>query len=595
MRFLLILPVIFTIIIFNTVGQNLDKVRLLCLDEVNLEEYNGELSKKQLQEQVAALGFRYIENGEIKYHQELIVYNCNTGEVQFTANFDENRLVKSFVLYESEGIPSKKIRFSKKPTSSQVDLKLNYKGQEISSFPTGKTEIYNNGKLVKTISFDPNGDLPLVTNYNINGQKTSEGPASISGYIQETWSINKLGKWKYFNNGQLLSSSVFDQGGNLQKETQYVEGKLSEENTFLADGTTNIKTFYSNSSTKSQGSLDEEVRIGTWKFYDDKGVMEKKIEYKEGQEIEKLTFNKQENIIEKIELVDDHLEKPKFFEKGDRLYTVKTFFANGNPKSKGYQIGGSKAGIFEYFNAEGNLSEIVEYDRIGKKLNSVDAETYEAIQESEKKIYRELLVAKTTHPINLRLLNRIELLTDRLTIDFDSLLMGYEYKQDYKDKYTDFSEKTSAFGQLSNSLNWYDSLVSATAVFNSEVWAYSHDLHETELALEKLKALETMQSLKFDLEKQYTSSKKTLFGEKTVVINDQEEIYEVITEEIYPSFTESVKEADNKYGAAYTVNQFDELLEKGSMIIEHPNKDFRKALENTDSVKDKKKLFLSIK
>jgi hypothetical protein len=40
-------------------------------------------------------------------------------------------------------MPAKKIIFSKKPTAEQVDLKLNYKRQEIPAYPVGKTEIFN--------------------------------------------------------------------------------------------------------------------------------------------------------------------------------------------------------------------------------------------------------------------------------------------------------------------------------------------------------------------------------------------------------------------------------------------------------------------
>jgi hypothetical protein len=277
------------------------------------------------------------------------------------------------------------------------------------------------------------------------------------------------------------------------------------------------------------------------------------------------------------------------------VYQLETFYANGELKSAGYQAEQNKVGVYEYFDKNGSLSEISEYNLEGTKINSVDADIYLSIQEKEKNIFRELLVAKTTNPGNLNLLSDIEILTDKLAINFDSLMMGYNYKKDYIERYSILFGNTSSFGKLSNSLDWYDSLLKNATNFNNEVWAYSHDLYEIELALEKELALQNIAEMKSDLENKYTSSKNTLFGTKTVVMNDQEDIYESITKEIYPSVKVDIKSSEDKYKVQSTVREFSLLLEKGSSVIAQPDEKFKEALKNTKTVQDKKQLFLSAK
>jgi hypothetical protein len=252
-------------------------------------------------------------------------------------------------------------------------------------------------------------------------------------------------------------------------------------------------------------------------------------------------------------------------------------------------------GVYEYFDKSGELSEISEYNLEGNKINSVEADTYLLIQEKERKIFRELLVAKTTNPGNLNLIRNIESLTDALDMNYDSLMMGYNYKKDYEERYSSLFGKTTSFGKLSNSLTWYDSLLNSATAFNNEVWAYSNDLYKIELGLERQLALQEIEQMKTDLKKEYTSSKNTLFGTKTVVMNDQEEIYEFITEEIYPAFKEDIRASQHKYMARSTLEEFSLILKKAAAIISEPNEQFKEELENTKSVEDKKRLFLTLK
>ncbi|WMN12282.1 hypothetical protein QYS49_33115 [Marivirga salinae] len=583
------------LVLFQLKAQNLDKLRELCIDEVNLSKYSGELSQEELQNQIAALGFRYIENGQIKYHKELIVYDCNTGNVKFTAVFDQNRLEKEFVLYESKDIIAKKIIFSKNNQSPNVDLSLNYKGQEIPAYPVGKAEIFNAGKLSQVINFKEYGSLPLVTNYNANLKKTSEGPANISGDIQGNWNIAKVGEWKNFNNGKLASISIYDKSGNEIAKKLYNNGVLIEERKNLSNGLIELSTFFANGNIKENGQLKGNTKIGSWKYFNTIGELKEQINYLNGKENLLLVFGENGNFIERTELVNDKSELTKSLQNLSSVYKYQSYYSNEKLKSEGYTSNGKKVGVFEVYDERGNLSEITEFDIEGNKINSLDAGTYQKLKIKEKQIFRELLVAKTTHPENLNLINNIRILTDSLSIDFDSLMASYNYVKDYEKKYTSLESETSSFGNLANELNWYDSLLAVSQDFNNEVWAYSHDLFETELALEKQRALNIMGAKFSSLTERHTSIKKTLFGEKIVVMNEQDEIYEFVMEELYPVMNTEISTAIDKYEVRSTVKDFSNLLKKASSIISQPDEKFQQSLQNTESVQDKKQLFLTVK
>lgn len=580
---------------FQLKAQNLDKLRVLCINEVNLSKYSGELSKEELKNQIAALGFRYIENGQIKYHKELIVYDCNKGIVKFTAVFDQNRLVEEFVLFESKDQIAKKIQLSKNNENPYVNLFLNYNGQKITATPLGKTEIYKNGKLSQTINFNENANLPILTNYNTNLRKTSEGTAKISGDIQGNWEIDKVGEWKYFDNGELASISNYDKSGNEIAQKIYDKGVLLEERKFLPNGAVEISNYYANGKIKESGIKIGTTKSRTWKYFNQSGILNKQVEYLNGKENIVLLFDKDNNIVKRTELVKDKSEITQSLRNLPNVFQVQTFYSNEKLKSEGYESEGKKIAVFEVYDEKGKLVEITEFDIEGNKINSLDADTYKSMKEIEKQIFRELLVAKTTHPENLNLLNNIRKLAESLSIDYDSLLANYDYKIDYEEKYSILLEKTQSFGNLSNKLKWYDSLLASSQDFNNEVWAFSHDLYEKELTLEKKQALNIIDTKLSSLTEKHTSIKKTLFGEKLIVMNDLDEIYEFVINEVYPEVNLEISTAIDKYSVNAIVQEFTYLLNKASSVISQPDKKFQELLHNSKTTQDKRQLFLSAK
>ncbi|HET8861495.1 hypothetical protein [Marivirga sp.] len=580
---------------FKIDAQNLEKIRTVCSDEVNLANYNGELNTKQLKKQIAALGFRYIEDGQIKYHNELIVYDCNTGDVKFTAVFDENKLVKQFVLFEKKDVPAKKLLFTKNNESSYVNLKFKYKGQEIASYPIGKTEIFEGGKLKQTVVFAENGGLPLITNYDANLQKISEGTATISGYIQKDWEVQNIGEWKYYENGQLVSISNYDSNGKEIGNKFYENGTLIQEISYTPNGLKNISNYYANGKIKASGAKKNNYKIETWKYFNNAGNLKTEIEYANGIETVILAYGENNTLLKRSELISDKTELAKSLGELSVVYEAETYYPNKSLKSEGFESEGKKVGVYEYYDQDGELSKISEYNVDGDKINSLDANTYLKIQKKEKQIFRELLVAKVTHPGNLNQLERIEELTNTLNIDFDSLMVNYAYTEEYKNNYATLKNQTSLFGNLSNDLEWYDSLLTSAENFNNEVWAYSHDLFEIELALEKQNALNIIDEKISKLKENHTTIKKTLFGKKLVVMNEQDDVYNMVTDEIYTDVHTEISSAASKYSVRSIVEEFNRLVKKASNVISQPDEEFQELLKKTQSVRDKRQLFLTVK
>lgn len=593
MKNFLLMPLI-VLFSYAVNAQSLDKIRIMCSDEIDPTTYNGKLSPEELKEQFAALGFRYIENGKVKYHKELIVYDCNTGNIKFTAIFDENRLVKEFVLYGADEKPAKEMFFSKGNQSDKVNLTFNYKGQQIPAYPIGETKVYNAGKLKQQIQFSEKGELPFVTRYNENLKKIAEGSAFISGNIQEEWNILKRGEWKYFKEGKLLTSSVYDNSGKEIIVKSFQNGVLEEEQKILANEKIEKTLYYPNGKIKENGQLIGSTKIGVWENYDIQGQLKQKTEYLKGKQTSIMLYE-DDKLIKKMKLINESEELLGSLATLNNVFEVETFHSNGEVKTLGFEYQNNTVGVLESYNNKGDLIEISKFDNQGKKINSLDADVYVRMKQKEKQINAELLVAETTHPENTNRLNQIESLSQSLSIDFDSLMINYNYVDDYQVTLKNIKEQTHQFGELTNTIAWYDSLLNYTLDFTNQVWAYSHDLFETELYLEKQIALNHIDNNISTFTQSHTKTEKRLFGEKIVVINEQEEVYNFVVNEIYKDLNYNIEEAKDKYKVKKHLNEFDLLLKNASIIINQPDNKFRESFEQSQSINDKKQLFLTVR
>jgi len=592
------LYVVILLIIFCTFGvqsQNLDRFRIDCADEVDLPLYDGELSNEELKDQPFSLGFRYIENDEIKYHDELIIYNCNTGKVKLTAEFDKNRLVNDFVVYDATGEVKKELKLLKNFESPYVDLNFEFRLQKVAAYPSGTAKIYDNGKLIRTIDFSSNDQLPYVINYSFDGNKTSEGKAEIKGLLDSDWKIQRIGVWKNYKDGKLLTENTFNKRGQLISEKLFDNGNLVSEITVLNPTTKSIKKYYVNGNLKESGKEKEGSKIELWNTYRKDGSIIKKINYANGLADNVQIFDENENLIQLKELITDQEDIPKSIQDKTKVYETEKYFTNGKLKSYGLTQSSKLLGIHEYYNEKGDLIEISEYDVNGNKINSIDAKTYSAISKKKKQIFSEILVLNTTHPQNLNQLKSIKTLSDSLYLDYDSVIAEYNYKDDFDKKLTYFIEQTKEFDDLSNDLEWYDTLYSSISQYNDRNWKYSFELVEKELRLQKEFAVYKM-NRKFEwIKDNFTSTKKTLFGSKIIVKNDQDEVYESISEELFPTLNEQILNATDKYKVISISQEFESLVEKAAYIIDNPDEKFRQSLKNSKTINDKKRLFFSAK
>jgi antitoxin component YwqK of YwqJK toxin-antitoxin module len=241
-------------------------------------------------------------------------------------------------------MPAKKLYFAKNNPSPYVDLSLKFKGQTIPAYPIGQAEIYSKGQLRQTIQFSQEAGLPFVVNYDKSKNKISEGNATITGQVQQNWTVSKRGEWKYFENGQISSTSIYDPKGNISSEKLYNNGTITVENKFLPNGATEISSFYPNGKIKEKGLQKGKSKIGTWTYFTAEGKLATKIEYKNGREVFKVVQDDLGNIAKEIELVTDKSELPKSLNTLEEVYETRTYYSNSTVKTRGFESAAKKSG-----------------------------------------------------------------------------------------------------------------------------------------------------------------------------------------------------------------------------------------------------------
>ncbi len=120
------------------------------------------------------------------------------------------------------------------------------------------TETYPDGKPKRAQYYTPGAENSYMAReifYYQNGQKKMEGEYNIDG--------KKHGKWVYWR-----------EDGKKWSEGYFTDGK---DDKFR-------RTWHENGEKHYEGRYKLGTRVGKWKFYDEKGVMVKEIDYdKESQ------------------------------------------------------------------------------------------------------------------------------------------------------------------------------------------------------------------------------------------------------------------------------------------------------------------------
>jgi len=134
----------------------------------------------------------------------------------------------------------------------------------------GEWKIYNQkGDLAKIAYFDF-GELIVerqtditkdLVDYHDNGRIKAEG---------KTFYGHRDGKWKFYN-----------ESGKLSKTAYYLLGEVvTEEN---PDDTQEFVSYHANGRLKEKGITDKDIRTGEWKIWNSKGKLSKIVLYENGQ------------------------------------------------------------------------------------------------------------------------------------------------------------------------------------------------------------------------------------------------------------------------------------------------------------------------
>ncbi|MFC2087499.1 toxin-antitoxin system YwqK family antitoxin [Bacteroidota bacterium] len=170
-------------------------------------------------------------------------------------------------------------------------------GEFIRYFENGEIKAkmsYEGNNYVYTMFFAQNGKLS-AEGYYLNKEKEgvwvfyNDLNDSISAHIKYVMGKKDGKTYRYYENGKILEEKTYNndtldgvwrkyfENGQVMTEVMYNQGKLNGPfNAYFLNGRLEITGFYKKG-----------VRDGTWKHYDNYGKLINKIEYRDGQPINK--------------------------------------------------------------------------------------------------------------------------------------------------------------------------------------------------------------------------------------------------------------------------------------------------------------------
>lgn len=334
----------------------------------------------------------YGDSGEIKSQNEY-VYDDGGFRIRLEQSAGDGSL-ETYTEYEySESGKQSSLRRYKADGTPEYEAAKDHWGNILSSVyydddgsVTTKREcVYDEkGRLITETSYGADDRISFIREYNEDGLTTryswySEGSLS---YTEET---------EYDENGEVIKSSTFEPNGSLRSYTLFVRddsGKLTQESEYRSDNTLSRTIDYNEEGlTVKSTSYDEEGELEKWTEYshDENGNQIEIIHYlADGSLDSRQTWEYNEN--------GDPIRRSEYDEKNAlSSYTEYTYNAAGNcTKMSGYSGDGTlkNSYVYEYddqgnkiktsaFDQAGALIwyEIMEYDEDGSFLNST---TYDA-------------------------------------------------------------------------------------------------------------------------------------------------------------------------------------------------------------------------
>lgn len=158
--------------------------------------------------------------------------------------------------------------------------KLAIQAKYINSLKHGNYLSYHeNGLLSDTGSFSNGLKNGVWKRFTVKGVLTSE-EKYISGVHQDTSIF-------YDIKGNLFLKNIYDKSGFNIQQLKFHDGKLSSKSEYQKNGNTNITEFYNNNKIKSEEHyIKNNQRNGVWIYWDEKGNIIKKEEYKNDKLVE---------------------------------------------------------------------------------------------------------------------------------------------------------------------------------------------------------------------------------------------------------------------------------------------------------------------
>lgn len=189
-----------------------------------------------------------------------------------------------------------------------------YEGRFANDKPVGQWKRYHdNGKPQATITYSEKSDSAFATLFDLTGAKIAEGV-----YINQV----KVGNWKYFSGGNLVSEDQFSDGiksgvsrryypsGKVLEYSEWKAGKKHGKYVaFFENGQPYLevawandlregpcRSFFENGKTEMEASYLAGQRHGDWKYYNENGALLFTLIYLNGEMINPAVLDSVQNL-----------------------------------------------------------------------------------------------------------------------------------------------------------------------------------------------------------------------------------------------------------------------------------------------------------
>lgn len=223
-----------------------------------------------------------------------------------------------------------------------------------------------NGEIVRTVQYDENGKGRFVGKSQF-GDKKDSGACVDS----DLWEIQYEGLITTTNLGGVVVREAFynEDGKQVGEEKNYSDtGTLQNIRYYMAKESIfselqSEETFHPNGVVASKGAYVEHKKQGVWKFFDEQSNLLREAHYEKGKQAGEERNYSTEGILRNIR----HYVAGEYF---GELQSEETFHPNGAVASKGAYADGEKQGAWEFFDEQGKLLKVVEYDEGEAKSES---------------------------------------------------------------------------------------------------------------------------------------------------------------------------------------------------------------------------------